>query len=259
MQWSAIYTRRIPQCVSFEDRVLIETFIIIIIIMATATEMKVGASNINPRIVHYDRRRADTKYGVRLDESSGRYFLGNKAVRLTDNRIEIEGGEPIELTAGLRELLFEKRPAEYTDEDAARYKTLLLTTDAHKRKYASDGWIAGDRSYKYRRVVSKLFPAIRAKFGGRDDAGDDDKASAKRSETRGDERTARDSKCDSTTASRDSDDREPSDSIVVVGDVDDDDEDPNILVDRLKILHEDKSVCEEKIQSILRRLRCTRQ
>ena len=62
------------QYISFEDHLLIEVIMM--------TEIEISANDINPCVVHYDRCRTDIKYGGRLDESSGRYFLGNKAVRL---------------------------------------------------------------------------------------------------------------------------------------------------------------------------------
>lgn len=46
----------------------------------------------------------------------------------------------------------------YGDNDLAKYKAILLSTNAHKQKYLRDGQINANRSYKYANIIAKLFP-----------------------------------------------------------------------------------------------------
>lgn len=61
---------------------------------------------------------------------------------------------------GLYELMFLKIPNQdlYGDNDLAKYKAILLSTNAHKQKYLRDGQINANRSYKYANIIAKLFP-----------------------------------------------------------------------------------------------------
>ena len=64
-----------------------------------------------------------------------------------------------ELTPGLRELLFRKRPdiSIVTEEDKLAYKEILYNTNAHKRYFDTAGQIKGDRGAKYKEIIKPLF------------------------------------------------------------------------------------------------------
>jgi hypothetical protein len=66
-----------------------------------------------------------------------------------------------ELTPGLRELLFCKKPnlAIVSCEDQIVYKDMLNYTSAHKKGYNPDERIKGDKSNKYRKIIKPLFEA----------------------------------------------------------------------------------------------------
>ncbi|CAH0732027.1 unnamed protein product, partial [Brenthis ino] len=105
-------------------------------------------------------------FGVR---SVGRdLFMGNSKVKLSTlvnpsnnektNLINIENKQ-YELSSGLRELLFCKKPnlTLVTDKDQLIYKDMLYNTCAHRRDYNPQGQIRGDKSIKYRDIIKPLF------------------------------------------------------------------------------------------------------
>ncbi|CAH0719398.1 unnamed protein product, partial [Brenthis ino] len=102
-------------------------------------------------------------FGVR---SVGRdLFMGNSKVKLSTlvnpsnnektNLINIENKQ-YELSSGLRELLFCKKPnlTLVTDKDQLIYKDMLYNTCAHRRDYNPQGQIRGDKSIKYRDIIN---------------------------------------------------------------------------------------------------------
>lgn len=99
----------------------------------------------------------DHTYGVYY--SNGNWMIGDSKVEIYDNDLIIEGvtykGSP-----GLYELIFLKHPdlKSVTENDLAKYKSILIATNAHKQKYLPRGRINANRGYKYVNVISKLFP-----------------------------------------------------------------------------------------------------
>jgi len=72
-------------------------------------------------------------------------------------------------TPGLFELIFKRIPddAIYTEKDKQKYKSLLLTTNAHRRGHNAHLPILGNKGYKYKYIIAPLiFPSSSSKRGG---------------------------------------------------------------------------------------------
>ena len=78
-----------------------------------------------------NRPNPDTNFRIRKEK--GRYYIGNKPIRIVNNDIILDD-ELISGTAGLWELLTSKNPQNYDKaEDYAKYRYLMLKTNAiHK-------------------------------------------------------------------------------------------------------------------------------
>lgn len=103
-------------------------------------------------------RSFDHMYGIRYDSDG--WKIGDTNVEIDGDDFIIDGvryrGSP-----GLYELMFLKIPNEkiYTQQDLNAYKSIILSTNAHKRRYMADERINSNRGYKYINVISKLFPS----------------------------------------------------------------------------------------------------
>lgn len=97
----------------------------------------------------------DHKYGVRLDTLTEKLMIG-------DSRMDIEGPDIIikkkryRGTHGLYELLFKKKPKNFTREDAENYKQIVVKTNAHRRHYKSNKQIDGSKLRKYKRIIAPM-------------------------------------------------------------------------------------------------------
>lgn len=100
-------------------------------------------------------------YGVRYDNNE--FIIGSKPVHFTDNTI-IVCSKQFRLSDGLRELMNKRIPSPiYTNEDLLDYKQILILTSGHKRTYNSESPVNANSSWKYRNIISKLFPPKRKK------------------------------------------------------------------------------------------------
>ena len=92
-------------------------------------------------------------YGVYLHKNG----FGNKCFDIDDADNLIIDGVRYVGTPGLYELIFKRIPDDllYT-EDMNKYKSMLLTTNAHKHKHQSQGRLLSNRRYKYKYVIAPL-------------------------------------------------------------------------------------------------------
>lgn len=97
----------------------------------------------------------DHKYGVRLDTLTEKFMIG-------DSRLDIDGSDVIVKkkryrgTHGLYELLFKKKPTNFTREDVENYKQIVLKTHAHRRHYKFDKQIDGSKLRKYKKIIAPM-------------------------------------------------------------------------------------------------------
>lgn len=103
-------------------------------------------------------------FGVRSDNN--KHMIGNTIVNFSttyENSGKVYNicvaNKQYKMTPGLRELLLRKKPALslVTLKDKMVYKDILLTTNAHKRDFNPAGQIKGDKGLKYLQVIKPLF------------------------------------------------------------------------------------------------------
>lgn len=99
-------------------------------------------------------RTLDDLYGVHLN--NGMLQIGDKELKIKGNDIEINN-KIYNGTPGLFELVFKKKPTQFNDEDLINYKTILLATNAHKRNHSPGSQVLGNKGYKYKQIINKLF------------------------------------------------------------------------------------------------------
>lgn len=98
----------------------------------------------------------DKTYGVHSKD--GKMYIGNSELNIIGKDIEIKN-KTFEGTNGLYELIFKKNPDKqvYTNEDLKNYRTILHDTNAHRIDHNSQRQVHGNRGYKYKKIISKLF------------------------------------------------------------------------------------------------------
>ena len=101
-----------------------------------------------------------TLYGLR--QEGDKYFIGNKHVKIKDNNLIIDT-EKFLLTQGLLDLLTKNKLENLQSlSDLNKYKCILLLTNVHRRGFNANEQIVAASGWKYRNVISKLFPPNRS-------------------------------------------------------------------------------------------------
>lgn len=124
--------------------------------------------NISQKLTNFDllqnEGKLDTTYGLHKDDQ-GNWQFGNSDLILENDNIQI-GSQVLPMSNGLYQLLFHKNPTEYDHSDLKIYKDILMETNAHKRNFEPNGQIKGNKSYKYKNIIKKLFhEAVSHKVG----------------------------------------------------------------------------------------------
>ena len=98
---------------------------------------------------HNTKQCLDMIYGVRK-LTNGSLMIGDTPISFNDQYIEI-GDKRYLISTGLLELLFKQRSdqAYVSADDLEHYKEILVTTNAHKKKYSSSESIRADKGSKY--------------------------------------------------------------------------------------------------------------
>jgi len=109
----------------------------------------------------------DHMYGVYLDKDGMMFGSKQFDVDNADNII-IDGVRYVG-TPGLYELIFKRVPDDVicTEDDKQKYKSLLLTTNAHRYNHDPHDRIRANRGYKYRHVIAPLMSTEPKKKSGR--------------------------------------------------------------------------------------------
>jgi len=70
-------------------------------------------------------------------------------------------------TPGLYELIFKRVPDDVicTEDDKQKYKSLLLTTNAHRYNHDPHDCVRGNRGYKYKHVIALMSTESKKKSG----------------------------------------------------------------------------------------------
>ncbi|XP_051162411.1 uncharacterized protein LOC127282281 [Leptopilina boulardi] len=103
----------------------------------------------------------DTVYGVRK-LTKDRLMIGNSAISFSQNYIHV-GNMTFRSSKGLLELLLKKNPSEsvVSLEDLENFKTIILTTNAHKKHYSADGDIRASKDFKFKNFIEKFLSPSR--------------------------------------------------------------------------------------------------
>lgn len=101
------------------------------------------------------KKQLDMLYGLNVKEN-GDWYFGNSKLKYNNNTIMMNNIK-FKLTPGLFTLLFHVKPINYSKNDLKNYHQILLSTNAHKRKYQSNAQIKGSKSYKYQHIIKHLF------------------------------------------------------------------------------------------------------
>lgn len=96
----------------------------------------------------------DSIYGPKI-LNNGAITLGNKEIYFDEKEFKMYIDDiNYQLTPGLVQLLFSRRPEMYTDHDLRIYKSILIQTSAH---LSNDGKKIKKGGIKYKDIISKLF------------------------------------------------------------------------------------------------------
>lgn len=101
--------------------------------------------------------RLDRCFGPRKDLIKKTWLMGDSIISFNKDKVII-GDKKWTLSNGLHELLFYNNPMGYTQSDLRQYKEILNETHVHRRNFQSDGALRSSKSYKYKKVIRKLFP-----------------------------------------------------------------------------------------------------
>ncbi|KYN22645.1 hypothetical protein ALC57_04952 [Trachymyrmex cornetzi] len=121
-------------------------------------------TNYGPLGQEYMKAVLSGKKAVNIDVVYGVYFndegtmLGDKRITLHKNDDIIIDGKRYDGTTGLYELIFMKFPNESicTDDDVHTYRSILLTTNAHRRGHSPSNQVMGSKGYKYKNIIAPL-------------------------------------------------------------------------------------------------------
>jgi len=114
-------------------------------------------SSISP-LPLFTKSQLDTSYGPYFDDVLNIRKLGNSEFQIDEKNKDILIDEEVyKGTHGLYELIFSKKPENYTENDLRTYQQILDKTNAHKKNYDSLGQIKGNRGFKYTNILRKLF------------------------------------------------------------------------------------------------------
>jgi len=83
-------------------------------------------------------------------------ILGDKELKIKDNKITFSSGTSCDLTPGLCSLIFLSKPENYDDQDLEMYKQIILKTNIHRVGCKPNNRIKGTRAYKYNHFIKKL-------------------------------------------------------------------------------------------------------
>jgi len=108
-------------------------------------------ANYDPLVQKYLKTVLSSKKAVNIDVVHGVYF-SYEGIMFGDKRITLHNAG----TPGLYELIFMKFPNESicTDEDVQTYRSIMLTTNAHRCGHSPSNQVMGSKGYKYKNLIA---------------------------------------------------------------------------------------------------------
>lgn len=113
----------------------------------------------------------DFKYGVRFDVATDSFAIGNKKLEFVKNSedmyiIDDDGTKIVyKGTPGFYELMFKKKPSNYTNWDHDQYKDIVRRSAANRRNYDPEGPTSGNSGPKYTRIIKPMKNPVQARRG----------------------------------------------------------------------------------------------
>ncbi|CAB0041108.1 unnamed protein product [Trichogramma brassicae] len=107
-------------------------------------------------LVKMQSNELDKLYGVR--QENDQYHLGKSPISIDGDKVYI-GDEPYIKSKGLLELLFKKNPdpKHITNTDMKTYKEILDSTNVHRKGFAYDGDLRKCNSKKFENIIEPIF------------------------------------------------------------------------------------------------------
>lgn len=101
----------------------------------------------------------DKIYGVRKE--NGKYVLGKTEIKISESAVSVNDVS-YPKTNGLMELLIKKRPekSNYSATDLQNYQNILEFTNAHKKKCLPNTSLRSSKSFKYKEIIEPMFLPI---------------------------------------------------------------------------------------------------
>lgn len=96
----------------------------------------------------------DLTYGIKWNNITNEWKLGQHTVTFQGDNFVIDS-VTYPATDGLLQLVFMKEPVNYNKNDLDTYKNILIQTKAHLK---SDGKVNSNSGFKYKNIIKKLFP-----------------------------------------------------------------------------------------------------
>lgn len=120
-----------------------------------ANNSPTSLKTINDCINIVNTKEHDSRFGIRKLRNN--YVIGDAIVKLNEHNINVNN-QSFTLSDGLKNLLFLKKPEEYTENDANTYKEILLHANVLKSNLNKSGNLkTGSRGYKFMNVIQPLF------------------------------------------------------------------------------------------------------
>ena len=121
-------------------------------------------------VIMANEKDLDKLFGVR--KINNKYFLGKKEIFIRDGKILV-GENKYDKTDGLIELIFKRAPKIdlITIDDGTAYTDILLLTHVYKTKFEEDGEIFNYNSKKLREIIIPLITGQKKRFVKKTGAG----------------------------------------------------------------------------------------
>ncbi|CAG9818881.1 unnamed protein product [Phaedon cochleariae] len=129
--------------------------------------------NITPeQSIPYDRTlglQRQNRSDVWSDPQTSKWFLGTQEIDFDKRTGFIKiGGKQVRGTPGVYQLIFYDYPSDYNDEDLQAYKEILKLSDRYINK---DGKLKGSKRWKYTNIIKPLIVQMRENSGRRSTIG----------------------------------------------------------------------------------------
>lgn len=102
----------------------------------------------------HNHSEMDLTYGIR--RKNNELKMGKFIVTIANNGDLKINDVNYRGSIGLYELIFKKRPNNYTIDDSIIYKNMLIETSAFRKHYDPLGHVNGNRGHKYSNIISKI-------------------------------------------------------------------------------------------------------